>query len=114
VTLSQFLNQPDPPSAPRIDFPKIDEALAKADPFSYLNFVLQFCPPVSQEAALRAKLVTIGVGAGRVFDPAKLTAEEKTALSERMKSGTEKIEKSPPRCLRPPPPGGSRETASVL
>jgi len=92
-TLSQFRNQPAPPSAPQIEFPKIDKALAKADPFSYLNFVLQFCPPVPQEAALRSKLAAIGVEAGKPFEVAKLTLEEKTALIEGMKSGMEKIEK---------------------
>ncbi|HYY30153.1 MAG TPA: DUF1254 domain-containing protein [Chthoniobacterales bacterium] len=58
-TLSQFLKQPAPPPAPQIEFPKIDKALAKADPFAYLNFVLQFCPPVPQETTLRAKFASM-------------------------------------------------------
>ena len=87
----QFLKQPAPPPAPPIDFPKIDKALAAADPFAYLNFVLQFCPPVPQEAALRAKFASIGVEAGKSFDPSNLSAEQKAAMIEGIKSGLTKI-----------------------
>jgi hypothetical protein len=92
-TLSQFLKQPAPPPAPQIEFPKIDKALAKADPFAYLNFVLQFCPPVPQESALRAEFASIGVEAGKAFDVAKLSPDQKAALVEGIKSGMESIEK---------------------
>jgi hypothetical protein len=66
-TLSQFLKRPAPPRSPQIEFPKIDKELAKADPFAYLNFVLQFCPPVPQEIALRTKFASIGVEAGKSY-----------------------------------------------
>lgn len=92
-TLSQFLNQPPPTPAPQIQFPKIDKALAKADPFAYLNFVLQFCPPVPEERAIRAKFASIGVEAGKPFDAAKLPPDQKVALVVGMKSGMESIEK---------------------
>jgi len=93
-TLSQFLKQPAPPPLPQIEFPKIDKPLAKADPFAYLNFVLQFCPPVPQEKALRAKFATIGVEAGKTFDPSKLSAEQKAAMVQGIKNGMARIEKS--------------------
>lgn len=92
-TLSQFLKQPAPPPAPQIEFPKIDKAVAKANPFAYLNFVLQFCPPVPQESALRAEFASIGVDAGKAFDVAKLSPNQKAALVEGIKSGMESIEK---------------------
>ncbi len=92
-TLSQFLNQPPPTPAPQIQFPKIDKALAKADPFAYLNFVLQFCPPVPQERALPAKFASIGVEGGKPFDVARLPPDQKAALVAGMKSGRESIEK---------------------
>src|SRR5262245_45682761 len=58
LTLSQFLKQPAPPAAPAVQWPKIDKQSAEADPFSYLNFVLQFCPatgPAAVEAPMRAR-----------------------------------------------------------
>jgi hypothetical protein len=92
-TLSQFLNQPPPTPAPRIQFPKIDKALAKADPFAYLNFVLQFCPPVPQERAVRAKFASIGIAAGKPFDVNSLSLDQKASVLAGMKSGMERIEK---------------------
>jgi hypothetical protein len=44
--LSAFLKQPAPPAAPAIDFPKIDKELVKTGFFDYLDFCLQFAPPV--------------------------------------------------------------------
>ena len=44
--LSQFLKQPAPAALPLPDFPKFTEAAFKTDAFSYLNFLLQFCPAV--------------------------------------------------------------------
>jgi len=93
MTLSQFLKQPAPPPAPEIAFPKIDKALAKDNPFTYLNFVLQFCPPVPQEAALRARFAAIGVEPGKPFDPSSLSAQQ-AALAEGMRGGMAKIEKA--------------------
>ena len=94
LTLSQFLNKPAPPPAPEIEWPKIDKKLADADPFAYLNFVLQFCPttgPAAVEAPMRARFAKIGVEAGKPFKVDKLTPQEKTALVSGMKSGLEKI-----------------------
>ena len=42
--LSAYLNQPAPPAAPAIDFPKIDKDLVKTNFFEYLDFALQFAP----------------------------------------------------------------------
>ncbi|HXR25589.1 MAG TPA: DUF1254 domain-containing protein, partial [Candidatus Binataceae bacterium] len=67
ATLSQFQGKAAPPAAPEIRWPKIDKKLAKADPFAYLNFVLQFCPPTGPaevEVPLRARFARIGVEAG--------------------------------------------------
>ncbi len=92
-TLSQFLNQPPPTPAPQIQFPKVDKALANTDPFAYLNFVLQFCPPVPQERALRAKFASIGVEAGKPFDVSQLSPEQKAAVVAGMMSGMDSIKK---------------------
>jgi len=39
-------NKPAPPAAPAVEWPKIDKQLADSDPFAYLDFVLQFAPPI--------------------------------------------------------------------
>jgi hypothetical protein len=36
--------------------------------FDYLDFLLQFAPPMPEEKEIRAKLARIGVGAGKTFD----------------------------------------------
>ena len=93
-TLSQFQNKPAPPPAPEIEWPKIDKQMADSNPFAYLNFVLQFCPPTGPaavEVPLRARFAKIGVEAGKPFAVDKLTPEQKAALEMGMKSGLEKI-----------------------
>ncbi len=47
--LSKFLNQPAPPAAPAIDFPKIDKNLMRENFFEYLDFALQFAPAGLEE-----------------------------------------------------------------
>ena len=92
--LSQFLSKPAPPPAPEVKWPKIDKALAGADPFGYLGFLLQFCPPVGAakvETPLRARFAKIGIEAGKPFAIEKLTAEQKAELEMGAKSGLEKI-----------------------
>src|SRR6202046_3521099 len=93
-TLSQFQNKPAPPPAAEIDWPKIDKQLADSDPFAYLNFVLQFCPPTGPaavEVPMRARFAKIGVEAGKPFAVDKLSPEEKTALESGMKRGIGKM-----------------------
>jgi hypothetical protein len=94
-TLSQFQKKAAPPAAPAIDWPKIDKQAAESDPFAFLNFVLQFCPPTglaAVEAPLRARFAEIGVEAGKPFPVDKLTPEEKAEIEMGMKSGLEKIQ----------------------
>jgi hypothetical protein len=90
--LSAYLKQPAPPAAPAIDFPKIDKALAKTDFFKYLGFALQFAPATPDEAAIRAKLARLGIGAGKDFDFQALSAEQKAAVIQGMQAGHAKVE----------------------
>jgi hypothetical protein len=95
-TLSAFLKQPAPPSAAEIKWPKIDKKSAKSDPFAYLAFLLQFCPPVGTadvEQPLRARFAKIGIEPGQPFPVDTLTSDQKTELEEGAKSGLEKIKK---------------------
>jgi hypothetical protein len=92
--LSKFQNKAAPPAAPEVEWPKIDKQLAAADPFAYLNFVLQFAPPTGAakvELPLRARFAKIGVEAGKPFPVDALTPERKAALELGMKRGLEKI-----------------------
>jgi hypothetical protein len=86
-TLSEFLGQPAPKAAPAIDFVKpLTPAEQRTSPefFNILNFVMQFCPTVPSETALMERFATIGIGAGRTFDVAKLSPEIKTAMEQGM------------------------------
>ena len=90
--LSAFLKQQQPAAAPAIDFPKIDDAMLKANFFDYLNFVLAFGPPGPEEKEIRARLASIGVGPGRTFDFKDLSPEHKAAVLQGMKEGDAKVD----------------------
>ena len=84
-TLSAFLGAAAPKAAPAIDFMKpLTPAEEKTSPqfFNILNFVLQFCPTDPSETELMARFAKIGVGAGKTFDPSKLSPEIKTAVEQ--------------------------------
>ena len=81
--LSAFLKQPPPAAAPAIDFPKIDDAMLKANFFDYLDFVLAFGPPGPEEKEIRARLASIGVGPGKTFDFKDLSPELRAAVLQR-------------------------------
>ena len=90
--LSAYLNQPPPPAAPTIDFPKIDKELVKKNFFEYLDFALQFAPPGPEEKDIRAKLARIGIGPGKTFDFKDLSLEHKAELLLGMKDGQAKVD----------------------
>jgi len=83
MPLSVFLDQPAPEPASAIDWPEINKDMEKADPFSYLAFILQFAPatgPAAVEVPLREKLARIGIEAGKPFPTVALTAADKAAM----------------------------------
>ena len=86
-TLSAFLGTAAPKAAPAIDFIKplthVEEKTS-LQLFNILNFILQFCPTDPSEKALMARFAKIGVGAGKTFDPSKLSPEIKTAIEQGM------------------------------
>ncbi len=82
-TLSAFLGRPAPAAAPAIDFIRPltpQQQRGSLEFFRILNFVLRFCPADPSEVTLMAEFARIGVGAGRAFDPAALTAEARAAF----------------------------------
>ena len=58
--LSNYLSQPAPPSAPCVNFPKINATMVKTGFFDYLDFALQFAPAGAEEKELRLKLARLG------------------------------------------------------
>ncbi len=92
--LSAYLHQPAPAAPASVDFPKIDKQLAKLNFFEYLDFALQFAPAGPEEKAIRAKLATIGIGAGKTFDFKELSPERKAAILVALKEGDRKVSKA--------------------
>jgi hypothetical protein len=87
------LKQPAPPDAPAIDFLPFTKDDMKTPFPKYLNFILQFCPPVEEEKTLRAKFATVGIEAGKPFDLNKLSEAEKAEEALGTKGGYDSIVK---------------------
>jgi hypothetical protein len=79
--LSWFLGQAAVPTAPPVSWPQPSpEMLTTPSLFSYLNFLLQFCPTHPSEYNLMARFAQIGIGAGKTFDAEKLSPDVKQAV----------------------------------
>jgi hypothetical protein len=82
-TLSQYLKQSAPPAAPAVNWPKpTPDALTSPALFSYLNFMLQFCPTNSSEKDLMDRFAKLNIGAGKTFDFAKLSPASQKAVTD--------------------------------
>jgi hypothetical protein len=93
-TLSGYLGRPDPPPAPAIGWPNFTEDAFTTDFPAYLDFLLQFCPAVPEETALRARFAGIGIGPGKKFDFKDLAPAQKAEFGLGVKSGFARIEKA--------------------
>ena len=92
--LSAFLVKPAPPAAPATDWPKFASEAFTTRFVEYLDFLLQFCPPVGTAAVekpLRERFARIGIGAGRKVE---LPPEAKAALGAGVKAAFAKIEQT--------------------
>src|SRR5271163_4378277 len=89
--LSAFLKQPTPPAAPAINYIKANAEIAKKEFWQVLDFALQYIPPSPEEAAIRTKLASIGIGAGKQFEMKDLSAEHKAAILLGMKAGDDAV-----------------------
>jgi len=92
--LSAYLNEPPPPPAPTVDFPKIDKDLVKTNFFEYLDFALQFAPAAANEAEIRTQLARIGVGPGKTFRFRELSLEDKAEVALAMFEGQRKVDEA--------------------
>ena len=92
--LSAFLGKPAPPAAPAIEWPKFDQAAFTTDFSEYLDFLLQFCPPVGTaevEKPLREKFAKIGIGPGKQTEHKNLPPAMKAAVGAGIKAAFAKI-----------------------
>ena len=93
VPLSAFLGQPAPARPAEPEFPPFSEEAFKLDFIRYSNFLLQFAPPVPEEADVRARFAEVGIGAGKPFDLSSLPEPRRLALELGVKNGFERIKK---------------------
>jgi hypothetical protein len=91
--LSAFLKQPAPAAAPAVQWMKANAEIAKTNFWELLDFALQFAPAGPEEAGIRAKLASIGIGAGKQFEMKDLSAEHKAAILLGMKAGDDAVDK---------------------
>jgi hypothetical protein len=91
LPLSAFLNQPAPAAASKIDFLPASTKGIKDNFYNYLDAALEFVPITPGTSELRARLASIGIGPGKVFDFKKLSLEHKTAVLLAMKEGDDKV-----------------------
>jgi hypothetical protein len=92
--LSTFLGQPAA-TAPAIDWIKPLQARDTRDSLEFMNqlsFLLQFCPTVPNEIALRERFTKIGIEPGKTFDVASLSPEMQKALKYGMQDGQNAID----------------------
>lgn len=85
--LSRFAGTAAPPAAPHVEFARPLSAEAqKTSPefFSLLNFLLQFTPTHPSETALMERFAKAGIGAGKTFDVAALSPEQRQAVEAGM------------------------------
>jgi hypothetical protein len=82
-TLSQYLKQPAPAAAPKVDWPKPTPTMSDSpELFRYLNFMLSFAPPQDVEKDLLARFAKIGIVGGQPFKVSDLSAEQRKALDD--------------------------------
>ncbi|MEV4614177.1 DUF1254 domain-containing protein [Kitasatospora sp. NPDC049258] len=94
LPLSAHLGTPPPPVAPEPLWPVWrEEALESLEFFSYLDFLLGFCPVRPAEAELRGRLAELGVGPGD-FEPAALPAQVREAMRQGIADGRAALDRA--------------------
>jgi hypothetical protein len=91
--LSEYAGLRPPPPAPAPVFPVWDQQRAlSADFVGYLNFLLGLVDPHPSEAALYERFAKIGIGAGRPWQPERLSADVLSAIGAGVEHGLNDIE----------------------
>jgi hypothetical protein len=86
--LSAYLGQSPPPAAPAlVPVAPIDVRREPTSPqyFAIVNWMLQFMPPIPEDAALRERVAAIGIGPGLPFAPADPALQ--AAITAGMRAG---------------------------
>ncbi len=82
-SLSPYLGGPEPTAAPAVNWPApAPNMLTSPALFSYLNFMLQFCPTNPSEKTLMVRFAKLYIGTGKTFDFAKLPPELQKAVAD--------------------------------
>jgi hypothetical protein len=89
--LSAYAGTPAPTPPEAIPFPRLDKELVKSNFFGYLDFALRFIPPAPEDAAIRAKLASIGIGNGKFDEFKALAAKYRRELGMGMMAGEKKL-----------------------
>jgi hypothetical protein len=78
---SAYLGAAPPAPSPAVSWPiPVADMLTTPALFSYLNFMLQFCPTNPSETELMDRFAKINVGAGKTFDMKSLSPELQKAV----------------------------------
>lgn len=80
--LSAYVGTEVPPAAPEIAWPPISRETAQAEFWSYVNFLLQFAPPLPWETDLRDSFARTGVAPAPKWPATDLSKNEQTAVVE--------------------------------
>jgi hypothetical protein len=81
--LSDFLRQPAQAAAPAVNWPKlVPDMMTTPVLFTYLNFMLQFCPTHPSEKPLMDRFAKLNIGAGKSFEWEKMSPEAKKAVTD--------------------------------
>ena len=97
--LSAYLKQPRRPP-PRRSISRDQQGTRKKNFFEYLDFALQFAPAAPNEADIRAKLATIGIGPGKTFDFKDLRWSRSWRFLLGLKEGEHKVDEAVARRVR--------------
>ncbi|HYQ45095.1 MAG TPA: DUF1254 domain-containing protein [Polyangiaceae bacterium] len=90
--LHEITKSPPPPAPPALDFPVWDAEMVKGIYFlSFLDFLLDLMPVVPEDAAIRQRLLAVGVGAAGKLDPKAFTADDRAALLAGLQRGQKKL-----------------------
>jgi hypothetical protein len=95
--LSAFLGQPTPPATPAVDWPRFEQSAFSAGFPEYLDFLLQFCPPIGTAAVekpLRERFSMIGIGPGKKAPHKDRPPEAKAAIAAGVKAAFAEIGKT--------------------
>jgi hypothetical protein len=90
--LSAHAAQAMPKPAPQIEYPPISADSFEPRFWHYVNFLLQFCPPLASEQELRTKFACIGMEAGRPWPPTELRPEVVSAIEAGRQEGRRAVE----------------------